>query len=131
MKIGCIIMLECKSLLYLYSPMLSLHFIRFVDCDIFMRFRGGGVGHRATRKHTKHMSQEADTTIPDKNDDDFVEDEIVSEEEQWEDNDSETSSESSDIRKGDHEDVDDEFDGEDGEEPRGIDEYTAEGYAPP
>ena len=27
--------------------------------------------------------------------------------------------------------IEEEFDGEDGEEPWGIDEYTAEGYAPP
>ena len=42
---------------------------------MFMRFRGGGVGHRATRKHTETMSQEADTAIPDENEDNFKDDE--------------------------------------------------------
>ena len=33
------------------------------------------------------------------------------------------------IRDGDLDEVEDNFDGGDGEEPLGIDEYTAEGYA--
>ena len=36
-----------------------------------MRFRGGGVGHRATHERTDPISQEADTTIPDENKDNF------------------------------------------------------------
>ena len=92
-----------------------------------MRFRGGGVGHRATREHTDLLSQEADTTIPDKKEDN-LEDESLGEGELWEDD--ETSSES-DIGESDHDEVEDEFDGEDGEEPWGVDEYAAEGYAAP
>jgi hypothetical protein len=107
--------------------MLSLRFPRFVDRDMFMRFRGGGVGHRATREHTEPMSQDADTTIPDENEENF-EDESLGDGDQLEDD--EMSSES-DIGEGDLDEAEDEFDGEDGEEPWGIDEYTAEGYAPP
>jgi hypothetical protein len=111
--------------------MLSSQFARFVDRDMFMRFRGGGVGHRATREHTEPMSQEADTTIPDKNEDNF-EDELLDdgEDSEWEDDELESSSES-DIGEGEHDEDEDDFDGEDGEEPWGVDEYTAEGYAPP
>jgi hypothetical protein len=102
-----------------------------------MRFRGGGVGHRATREHTKPMSQESDTTIPDENEDRDSESESLGDGEQLEED--ESSSES-DFGEGDRDeaearkdvgDIEDEFDGEDGEEPWGIDEYTAEGYAPP
>ena len=112
--------------------MLSSPFHRFVDRDMFMRFRGGGVGHKATREHTEHMSQEADTTIPDKNEDKFEEYEFLDNEEEDDEYESSSSSES-DIGEGDsdHDEVEDDFDGEDGDEPWGIDEYTAEGYAPP
>ena len=51
-------------------------FSRFVDHDMFMRFRGGGVGHRATRERTDPISQEADTTIPDENKDNFEADSL-------------------------------------------------------
>ena len=111
---------------------MSSQFPRFVDHDMFMRFRGGGVGHRATRKHTEAMTQEADTTIPDKNEDNSEEDE-TGDSEQLEDSELELSSES-DIGEETRKDVgepEDEFDGEDGEEPWGVDEYTAEGYARP
>ena len=99
-----------------------------------MRFRGGGVGHKATREHMEPMSREADTTIPDNFEDnhDIEEEGSLGDGEQWEDDELETSSES-DIGEGEHDkpEVEEEFDGEDGEEPWGIDEYTAEGYAPP
>jgi hypothetical protein len=119
--------------------MSSLHFPRFVDRDMFMRYRGGGVGHRATREHTDPISQESDVTIPDENEDSFEEDELLGDGGQLEED--ESSSES-DFGEGDHgeaearKDVGEledelEFDGEDGEEPWGIDEYTTEGYAPP
>jgi len=68
----------------------------FVDRDMFMRFRGGGVGHRATRKRTETMSQEADTTIPDENEDNFEEDESLDDggdSEQLEEDELESSSE--------------------------------------
>ena len=96
-----------------------------------MRFRGGGVGHRATREHTESMSQEADTTIPDENEEIFEDDALQEEEgpgEEWEDD--ESSSES-DVEEGEHSEVEEDLDVEDGEEPWGINEYTAEGYAPP
>ena len=96
---------------------------------MFMRFRGGGVGHKATREHTEPMSQEADTTIPDKVEDNVEEDKLLDDAEEWEDDEFESSSES-EIGDGDLDEVED-FDGEDGEEPWGIDEYTAEGYTPP
>ena len=96
-----------------------------------MRFRGGGVGHRATREHTETMSQEPDTTIPDENDsEDNLEDELLGDEQELEDEQMSSESES-DIGEGNNDEAEDEFDGEDGEEPWGIDEYTAEGYAPP
>ena len=96
---------------------------------MFMRFRGGGVGHKATREHTEPMSQEADTTIPDKVEDNVEEDKLLDDAEEWEDDIFESSSES-EIGDGDLDKVED-FDGEDGEEPWGIDGYTAEGYPPP
>ena len=98
-----------------------------------MRFRGGGVGHKATREHTEPMSQEGDTTIPDKVEDNLEEAELLDDAEEWEDDELESSNSSSetDIGEGDFDEAEDNFDGEDGEEPWGIDEYTAEGYAPP
>jgi hypothetical protein len=109
---------------------LSSRIPRFVDRDMFMRFRGGGVGHRATGEHTEHMSQEADMTIPDENEDEdhFEEAESLNDGERLEDD--EWSSDS-DIGEGDDDEVEDKFEGEDGQEPWGIDEYTTEGYAPP
>ena len=97
-----------------------------------MRFRGGGVGHKATREHTEPMSQEADTTIPDNVEDNVEEDKLLDSDdaEEWEDDEFESSSES-EIGDGGFDEAEDDFDGEDGEEPWGIDEYTAEGYAPP
>ena len=88
------------------------------------------MGHKATREHTEPMSQEADTTIPDKVEDNVEEDKLLDSDdaEEWEDNEFESSSES-EIGDGDFDKAED--DGEDGEEPWGIDEYTAEGYAPP
>jgi hypothetical protein len=91
---------------------------------MFMRFQGGGVGHKATHKHTESMSQEADTTIPNKMEDNF--EESLGNREQLEDY--ETGSESN-MEEGDEDGDEDEFDVEDGEETWGIDEYTAEGYA--
>jgi hypothetical protein len=91
------------------------------------------VGHRGTRERTEHMSQEVDMTVPDENE----EDESFGDGEEFEED--EGSSES-DIGEGDDDEAEtrkevgepeDKFDGEDGEEPWGIDEYTAEGYAPP
>ena len=113
--------------------MLSSCFPRFVDRDMFMRFRGGGVGHRATHEHTKPMSQEAGTeTVPDENEDNFEGDESFGNGEQSEED--EANSESS-IGEGDYDEtvgeLEDEFEGEDGEEPWGIDEYSAEGYSAP
>jgi hypothetical protein len=71
------------------------------------------------------MSQETDTTIPNEKEDNF--EESLGDGEQLEDYG--TSSES-DIEEGGDDEDEDELDGEDGEEPWGIDEYTAEGYAP-
>jgi hypothetical protein len=103
-----------------------------------MRFRGGGVGHKATRERTEPMSQEAVTTVPDENEDNLEGDELFGDEEQSEVDELEDGLES-DIGEGEDEaearkeveELDDDFEGEDGEEPWGIDEYTAEGYAPP
>ena len=99
------------------------------------------MGHRATRERTEPMSQEVDMTIPDENEDNFEEDKSFGDGEEFEED--EGSSES-DIREGDsdHDEAEtrkefgeqlaeDKFDGEDGEELWGIDEYIAEGYAPP
>jgi hypothetical protein len=109
-----------------------------------MRFRGGGVGHKATQERTEPMSQEADAMAPDEND--FEEDNLESfgDGEELEEEASEASSESDIAGEGDrdHDEaeaqkevgelvVEEEFDGEDGEEPWGIDEYMTEGYAPP
>ena len=51
---------------------------------MFMQFQGGGVGHRATRERTEPMSQEVDTTVPDKNGDNFEEDESFGNGEEFE-----------------------------------------------
>lgn len=34
------------------------HYYRFVDRDMFMRFRGGGIGHKATRDWDQHLQKE-------------------------------------------------------------------------
>ena len=97
------------------------------------------MGHRATREHTEPMSQDVDTTVPDENEDNLDEDKSFGNGEEFEED--EGSSES-DIGEDnlDHDgaetrkevgEPEDEFDGEDGEEPWGIDKYIAEGYAPP
>jgi hypothetical protein len=96
------------------------------------------VGHKATRERTEPMSQEADTTVPDENDDNLEEDDLFGDKEQSEEDELEAGLES-DIGENEDEaeagkeveELDDDFEGEDGEEPWGIDEYTAEGYAPP
>ena len=93
------------------------------------------MGHRATCERTDPIPQEADMTIPDKNKDNFEVNSLGDGEQLEED---ESSSES-DIGEGDQDEaetmkdvgIEEEFDGEDGEEPWGIDEYMAEGYAPP
>ena len=80
------------------------------------------MGHRATRECTDPISQEADTTIPDENKDNFEVDSLGDREQLEED-----------IREGDQDKaetmkdvgIEEEFDGEDGEEPWGIDKYTA------
>jgi len=107
-----------------------------------MRFRGGGVGHKATHERTEPMSQEADTTVPDDNEDDIEEDGSFGDgesEEEGPGSDGDNPGEQSD-GDGDSDEaeageeageLEDDFDGEDGEEPWEIDKYTAEGYAPP
>ena len=90
------------------------------------------MGHRATHKHTETMSQEADTTIPDENEDNFEDDETGNSE-QLEDE-LESSSKSDIGENHDEEtriDVGEPEDKFDGEEPWGVDEYIAEGYAHP
>lgn len=47
----------------MYILLITLHdshstFNRFVDCDMFMRFLGGGVGHKATNALTIHLHYE-------------------------------------------------------------------------
>ena len=60
------------------------------------------MGHRATREHTESMSQEADTTIPNENEETFEDDALQEDEglgEEWVDD--ESSSES-DVEEGKH-----------------------------
>ena len=90
------------------------------------------MGHRATHEHTEPMSQKAGKTVPNKNEYNFEGDESFGNREQSEED--EANSESS-IREGDYDEtvgeLEDKFEGKDGKEPWGIDEYSAECYAPP
>jgi len=86
------------------------------------------------------MSQEADTMVPDENNNDGNDDELFGDGEQQSDEEgSESDSSEGSAGDGADEEADageeaggqDDFDGEDGEEPWEVDEYMAEGYAPP
>lgn len=47
---GTCFMLICKSISRIYDAFLLKVCFRFVDRDMFMRFRGGGVGHKSIKK---------------------------------------------------------------------------------
>jgi len=121
----------------LACTIITHHFSRFVDRDMLMQFRGGGVGHKATHEHTETMSQETNAIDPEENEDDadFVQQvgEVVqsSEEEESdlgeensdeEDQDEEDESEEDNF-DGEDESEGDNFDGEDEDEPWEDDEY--------
>lgn len=100
-----------------------LPFARFVDRDMFMRFRGGGIGHKSTQERTQVFEQQSHVLPPE--DDEIVVDGIDSEEEP-----EESEEENYDELSSGDEGRDDEIGGgEDGEEPWDEDDLEAEGYA--
>jgi hypothetical protein len=96
---------------------------RFVDRDMFMRFRGGGIGHKSTQERTRVFEQQSHVLPPE--DDVPVVDGVDSEEEPEE---SEEENDDDGLM-GDEAGGDEMGGGEDGEEPWDEDEIEAEGYA--
>jgi hypothetical protein len=118
---------------------------RFVDRDMFMRFRGGGVGHRATRqfdgllqreRHTRTIGDDSSSnTSEDVHDGDDVTD--LGEESSTADDDnldysdtSEESEDSNDSNVKSDDEYSDTDDDENGDEPTDEQILAAEGYAP-
>src|SRR5271168_863041 len=98
--------------------------VRFVDRDMFMRFRGGGIGHKATQERTQAFSRKSTDIVM--RDLDRA---------NWENvgsdtgGDSEEEGDNEDEPLEGHDDLDElELGGEDGEEPWEMDEVEAEGY---
>ena len=66
----------CKSPTYGASAVSDhiLHAFRFADCDLFMRFHGGGVGYKATNSFTQLFESQGESgDASDGNDDDVSE----------------------------------------------------------
>jgi hypothetical protein len=100
---------------------------RFVDRDMFMRFRGGGIGHKATRDRMAGVSHSPAASEEET-------DEIVVDEDEDEESDSEEEHSDSDENIDSDQDTDDDDNGEenlgpeDGEEGW-EDEYNVLGFA--
>jgi hypothetical protein len=90
---------------------------------MFMRFRGGGIGHKSTQERTQVFEQQSHILPPE--DDEAVVDGVDSGEEP-----EESEEENDEEELSGDEDRDDEIcGGEDGEEPWDENEVEAEGYA--
>ncbi|KDR76734.1 hypothetical protein GALMADRAFT_225666 [Galerina marginata CBS 339.88] len=125
--------LEDRDWKYLYVNM-------FVDRDMFVRFLGGGVGHKATNTYTSGLRPEFDSAssfemdcgeddgpdMADVDEEEKDEDEVDSEDEDWGYKSGESDSEE---EEGEDSWEDDESGAEDGEEPWGMTDGEAVGYA--
>jgi hypothetical protein len=135
MKIGVYSMLTCEFLIPLSYISLPTLLHRFVDRDMIMRFRGGGIGHQATR-HADHQLNEAEESdISMSGEDDEALDGLATganrtqygeDEEDWDDDDDDDDDDDVDANAdGTHRETDD-ADNADAEEadlgPEGIDE---------
>jgi hypothetical protein len=87
----------------------------FVDRDIFMRFRGGGVGHQVTREWDEFLRH--DGAVVSVDDDEDLEFEVGDDD----DDDDEHGEDDADDDEDDEDDGDNDNDGEDGRE-EGIDD---------
>lgn len=105
-----------------------LAFARFVDRDMFMRFRGGGIGHKSTQERTRVFEQ---SHILPPEDDEVVDSDGVDSEEETEGSEEENDEVEDEDFSGDEAGPggDEMGGGEDGEEPWDVDEIEAEGYA--
>ena len=102
-----------------------LTLLSFVDRDMVMRFRGGGVGHKTTRKATRCFSEDVDVLDErDRMDDDSEEAEetVIA---------SQSLDVDTDGSEAGGEELGSESSSSDGEESEDdpVDEYNAEGYA--
>lgn len=108
---------------------------RFVDRDMFMRFRGGGIGHKAMWDALAKISKEFHNLFDDGDDEPIASGGNININEDEEDDDEgEDSQEEDDGDETDEDKAEDEVDGdelgpEDGEETW-EDVQDAEGYAP-
>jgi hypothetical protein len=94
---------------YYYVNMYVCHFIslitlnhkRFVDCDMFMRYRGGGVGHMSTREVMKPflLDRHADELRDVGDEDDIIGDHAVDREIMANDSDEQSEHDSVDMRE--------------------------------
>jgi hypothetical protein len=108
------------------THVVRLPFARFVDRDMFMRFRGGGIGHKSTQERTRVFEKQTHV-LPREDDEVPVVDGVNSEEEP---EDSEEENDDDELM-GDEAGGDEMGGGEDGEEPGpwDEDENELEGYA--
>ena len=107
------------------ASIVHLLFARFVDRDMFMQFRGRGIGHKSTQERTQVFEHQSHV-LPLDDEEALAVDGVDSEEEpeeSEEENDDESLEFSGDGAE------EDEMGGEDGEEPWDDDDVEAEGYA--
>lgn len=97
----------------------SFILIRFVDRDMFMRFRGGGVGHKSTRKETNRFL--SDRHVLDLTEEASCDDEV--EEECFEDSEEESATDD-ETEAEDDKDLDD----DDADEDRDVELDQDAGY---
>lgn len=114
---------------------LTLILSRFVDCDMFMRFFGAGIGHKATYKYTGAFRKDmlAMASVVQLNADTFIdhlgiplEEDLLAEEQDYgyEIGGGSEDEEGLDECEGDAADLG----AEDGEKPWDVDDLHAEGY---
>jgi len=132
-------MSECRSLFCISSDVLTL-LSRFVDRDMFMRFLGGGVGHKATNPFTASMAREArgstatandNAAEPSANNDENDNDAGIDSDDddlEAEEMDYGYRSDTSEEDEEEEEEEEDNLGGEDGEEPWEMDDVQAEGF---
>jgi len=107
-----------------------LHAFRFADCDLFMRFHGGGVGHKATNSFTQLFESQGESgDASDGNDDDVSEHQPGDPEEVQEQEEEDYGYRIGSGSEGEDGGSDDEEMGpEDGEEPWEMGDLQAKGF---
>jgi hypothetical protein len=116
---------------------LTLILSRFVDRDMFMRFFGAGIGHKATYKYTGAFREDvlAMASVTQSNTDTFVnhlgiprEEDVLAEEQDYGYEIGSGSEDEEGLDEHDSEGDAADLGAEDGEEPWDVDDLHAEGY---